>query len=660
MKAKWLALFLVAAGGCDTTNNTIVQAASPDMAGFKPPLGCTPMAKECVTGTLARICPSDGSNWLAVQCQFGETCMNGDCTVDVATVQCTSNDDFCADATTQMLCNTNGMGFHSQTCPTGTKCIQGLCAGSCVVGATQCDGTGTVVTCNDGFHMTPSACPAGQACSDQAGGVCAAAACTPGFCTALCGDKSMDPNNSDPGFFSTCQDTPFGFQWVATPCTAPKTCDATAACNSGGSNSCTEECTPGDKRCVDVSTNLPPATSSDQPSGFQDCLPSGTWSATTGCDILNGKSCVVDFAGRTLGCGDAICSQDFDGLIPHRDGVCVIDAGLSKLRACDATTGNLVPIDRLTTCSPGTCLTDESVAPDPFNGFRPGHCAVQCQMGDTRCDTHFQQDIQGCATNGMWSSTTTICTDTCFDGTSAGRPHAVCGVCQPKDTRCTTMGGVEVTDPSTTATIYTETCKDDAQWASPSPCAGSHCDFNPTFNFPQKLCLAQCIPGKVTCQGTKNNVPPWGFTATGICTSDGRPSPAPFTCTGGTSCRTGPNHTNAYGCVVCANFNEAGMPDTRCNTAPTPDQIEVCNATNTAYVLQNACSAVAAICVEQDDPLTFSAESCALTESDIKSIDPTNSCDLAFAGTPISCGGKPDCCSSYCTAATNVSPAVCL
>ena len=79
-----------------------------------------------------------------------------------------------------------------------------------------------------------------------------------------------------------------------------------------------------------------------------------------------------------------------------------------------------------------------------------------------------------------------------------------------------------------------------------------------------------------------------------------------------------------------------------------------------AHRSSHASSAVAAICVEQDDPLTFSAESCALTESDIKSIDPTNSCDLAFAGTPISCGGKPDCCSSYCTAATNVSPAVCL
>ena len=88
MKARWLgaALVFAAVGGCDTTN-TIVQG-TPDMAGASPAPACTPNAKECVSSTLARVCPADGSGWLAVQCAFGETCSGGDCGLDVNTVPC--------------------------------------------------------------------------------------------------------------------------------------------------------------------------------------------------------------------------------------------------------------------------------------------------------------------------------------------------------------------------------------------------------------------------------------------------------------------------------------------------------------------------------------------------------------------------------------------
>jgi len=218
MKAKWLgaAIVFAAVGGCTTNNNTVLT--TPDMAGASPAPACTPNAKECVSSTLARVCPADGSGWLAVQCQNGETCKGGDCGLDVTTVPCLPSDSFCTSDTTALICNGNGMGFSMKTCPTNTQCVNGGdCLGSsCIIGSSICDGL-LVRNCSaDGSTYTmPSHCPTGQACSDMAGGLCAAAACTPGNCNFECGNKATDPNSTDSGFFSTCQDTGLGWRWIS-------------------------------------------------------------------------------------------------------------------------------------------------------------------------------------------------------------------------------------------------------------------------------------------------------------------------------------------------------------------------------------------------------------------------------------------------------------
>ena len=260
MKARWLgaAIAFAAVGGCDTTNTYVT--ATPDLAGMASPApACTPNAKECVSSTLARVCPADGTGWLSVPCPQGQTCTNGDCALDVTTVPCTQADNFCVNSTTALICNSNFMGFKMKACPSGTQCVgQGDCLGaSCIVGSSLCEGVQVRNCTADGSSFTmPSPCPTGQACSQQAGNTCAPAACTPGNCSFVCGDKASDPNSSDSGFFSTCQDTQLGFRWVSLACQTPKTCSPTAACTAMAlADACTSQCTPGEIRCADQMTN---------------------------------------------------------------------------------------------------------------------------------------------------------------------------------------------------------------------------------------------------------------------------------------------------------------------------------------------------------------------------------------------------------------------
>jgi hypothetical protein len=645
MKAKWLgaALVFAAIGGCDTTNTYVT--AVPDMAGASPAPACPPNAKECVSSTLARVCPADGSGWLAVQCSFGETCSGGDCALDLNTVPCSSADNFCVSDTAALLCNGNGMGFTMKSCPANTNCVgAGDCAGSCLVGSTFCLDIKTELVCNDGLTLTPSPCPSGQACSDTVG-ACAPAACTPNNCAAECGNKAVDPNNTDPAFFSFCQDSPFGWQWASVACSAPQTCSPTAACNASSfSDACTSECVGNEIRCSDDGT------------GTQTCDPAtGKFGPVVAC--IAPQICVSDANGIALGCGDLLCDAGAPGY-------CVVDAGVSKLRGC--TNGKLDPIDRLTTCNPGTCITDPNGTPDPILGVIPGACGVQCQTGDQMCvgfgNAGDGSSIIGCGPNGLWSTTSTSC-DTadpnsgCFAFKSLdGRPRAICGVCAPGDTRCSGSTGNPSPNPIANPTDFMQTCGPTGQWGTATACVASHCEN--TGAFPASYCFANCIPGKLMCLGVQaGGADPvdFGTTQQGTCTGDGRPDPTPSPCpVTTTSCRTGPNRTNAYGCVVCVGSqNEAGQPDTRCNGT----QVQVCNATNNGYTNQMACVAPAGTCVGEDDPTTASPASCSFADTDC--FLGSGCCDFFGEGPIVSCGSTPNCCAVDCSPPVVPAPAHC-
>src|SRR5579859_1812624 len=163
----------VAFAACDTTNETKIIIA--DLSGSVPgdastinPLACTPNAKECVTSSLARVCPADGTQWLAVQCAPGQKCAAGDCVVDQSL--CVPGEGACTDAKHGLRCMANGMGFAAVDCTTfaGTVCSgAGICQGACAVGSSVCADLTHVATCSDGAHQTVgAACDAGKLCVD--------------------------------------------------------------------------------------------------------------------------------------------------------------------------------------------------------------------------------------------------------------------------------------------------------------------------------------------------------------------------------------------------------------------------------------------------------------------------------------------------------------
>src|SRR5262249_735838 len=161
----------------------------------------------------------------------------------------------------------------------------------------------------------------------------------PGNCAAVCGDKAVDPANNDPAFFSFCSDTALGFRWISAGCPSPNACDPTAACNANPvTDSSTTPCTP---RSVTSLTPTTPPTGGTE--GEQRCGSDGKWGAVTACKVDQGKVCNQDENFVDLGCGDPICGSLGSGV--DIAGICVLDSGISKLRACDSTGNLAAPTD---------------------------------------------------------------------------------------------------------------------------------------------------------------------------------------------------------------------------------------------------------------------------------------------------------------------------
>ena len=106
---------------------------------------------------LARVCPSDGSGWLTVQCESGAECEAGECVKPP--VLCSILQDTCM-GNVAYRCLPNGSGFEMVTCPAGTTCEgRGNCKGACIGGESICLDTGTIATCKaDGSGYTTTTC----------------------------------------------------------------------------------------------------------------------------------------------------------------------------------------------------------------------------------------------------------------------------------------------------------------------------------------------------------------------------------------------------------------------------------------------------------------------------------------------------------------------
>jgi hypothetical protein len=176
----------VAAYGCSGSTKTNIinpDAGNGGEGGTASGESCTPGTKECVNDALARVCPSDGTGWLAQRCGVGKKCVQGDCVGD-SNATCMPNTGSCVSATVGVRCNDNSQGYKQVTCPAGSVCTgAGLCVGTCgVVGGSVCADLHTVGACT-GTTVTTTPCPSGQLCVTTQTTPYKTAACMPAACT---------------------------------------------------------------------------------------------------------------------------------------------------------------------------------------------------------------------------------------------------------------------------------------------------------------------------------------------------------------------------------------------------------------------------------------------------------------------------------------------
>jgi hypothetical protein len=690
MKIVRLLVLAAVAGGC--SDNSSNNNKGPDMGAqviFVLPdlgLGCTKGAKDCIDSTTARVCP-DGSGWVGVRCLPGEMCQAGDCVVDPNA--CFPGDAVCM-GNMALKCNNSGK-YDVTNCPTGTKCIQGVCAGACVVGATRCGSDRTQIQTCDGQLFSSKACPANTLCVDLAGGdfdpeaACLANDCTPDpseLCGTVCGNKSTDASNTDPGFTSRCVETPLGFKWQATKCDAPTTCDPTGggACNLKPTKytaACTSQCKPNATRC------------SPDSNGFQTCGTDGKWGATTACDATLGRTCIQKPGDpSSVQCGDTVCDSDAKGtcVFDTFDGGLPVDAGIAavaKLRPC--VDGVLAPVSAAMPCAMGVCQASSSPQDQSRGaGFVPGQCVVQCQTGDQQCVNESNPDAwQGC-NNGVWSSTVTSCFNTdagggiCVNTLSAmGRPAVLCADCQPGKHRCADTNGVATTADGAPKI---QTCDANGHWKTADACQIGAC----VGSSGDATCVADCIPNSTVCD--PNSYFTFNMTLGGISASTGQ-----GTCTAAgllpnsfTACPVGTfaNRTlcrrdssgNGLGCVQCVSSkNELGLVDSRCSTAAGSaaaaafgnEAVQTC--VNGAWSTPVTCGSTLR-CVEptsdSDLPVRSGAYCHDCSGQGVACTQATVGC--SSSETPVSCAGLKagdptvnDCCSGSCYADSPPHPAYC-
>jgi len=503
--------------------------------------GCTPNTTQCLSSTIEEICPSNGSGWLAVPCAQGNTCTTGGdagtgCT-PASITSCTPGSGSCINSTTALVCNAGGTAYQQVSCPTNTTCgNNGSCNGAVRVGSSFCVGDNpstTIATSTDGYTYTNSTCASGQYCvstgTDSA--ACKTGTCVPGAngCSSVCGNEvNSSANQSE--YLSTCIATPNGYQWIAVQCSSPETCNPSGTtCAGGPAPECMNTCTPGATRC--------------NTGGLQTCDGTGNWgNPPVACDASSGKVC-GNANGQSY-CGDPVCfaSTPGPGTTP---GTCLANGDFLP---CDSNY-NLESLDAGAACPAGATCQPTHSGP-PLSGlYQPGACQQICQAGESQCAG--PSGYQTCGVNG-WGATTSCDAGSCQQYTpNPGSMFtlAVCGTCIPGSAQCVAAfdGGA----PNSGV----QTCDTTGSWGAIVACQVGACE--PSTGG--AACLAQCIPGSNTCNMDGGEI--------GICTATGA-LPTTFSpcSTAGQTCRN--DYSGNYiGCLDCRGPNHGGAADGECVNA---------------------------------------------------------------------------------------------
>lgn len=593
-----MALLVLAA--CDNGANK--NNSNPDLLGGVSNEACTPNRAECVTATLARVCPADGSGWLPLMCQGQDTCQNGICvapTPGPAKI-CTPGEMKCEKGTSNtpdqsLKCNADGTAFDKTACPTSTACIgAGLCEGRCIVGSSTCVSATQIGTCNaDGNSVNAVDCPTDQLCVQTATdpfptAACKPAECTPSQtgCTLECGNR-LDANADQTRYLSECRATSDGYKWVAIACPASTICDDTGGKYCGGLGklrpgpglSWDAACVPENPTCTNGATRC-----SDDRLSLETCQ-NGAWIASA-CNTSSTLSACLYLGPSKAVCGDFSCA---DG----HDGECATN---STIRLCKD--GFLQPA---TACDVGFCAAQAFGSSFPsviydiaqLQGIVPGFCTYECLNGDQRCsDGPYVEDC----VNNVWvpGASCTNCR-TVASTTNPMQRKALCGAqCMPGAARCS--GSVYIPKLGDIYTYDTkiEVCGSDGKYQAATTCTYGACytlvpPTDLTVENGVAACLGQCTPGSTTCAsqdgpagaGTNlgvtgswaGNVYGWDYALK--CDANGRFSTVDtdtIDCDAGmgsgqtTYCRKD-NTGKSLGCKACvgSSLNNLGLKDTRCN-----------------------------------------------------------------------------------------------
>jgi hypothetical protein len=584
---------------------------------------CPPGAQECVNSGLARVCPMDGSGWLAVQCAAGEACTNGTCYFE-ADAPCTPGVGGCLTTTTGLVCNAAGTAYQPVTCPMNTTCSGGACFGAVQVGSSQCTSLTTLATSNDGFTYVNTTCATGTYCvqTGMTTAACLAGNCTPDLtgagCNSVCGNK-VDSTADQTMYYSVCDQTVTGYQWVAVMCAAPQTCDPTGGvCGyNTPAPACTSVCTPNATRCA------------PDGSGVQTCTSAGVWGTGVACDPTMGLVCESTTTGAA--CGNPVCFAAATGA-----GTCTA-AGL--FQPCNSSFV-LEPASSAVACPAGqTCEPTGQTVPGVY---QPGACTQTCVPGTTECSG---SGIATCTANGVWGPPTACTgTATCQQYTNAsGQSAAVCGACVPGTHQCTALGGGDAA-----ANTAIETCDSTGNWGTPAACVIGSCQSTGT-DF---ACLPNCVPGAMICGGT-------GGTELGTCSSSGTAGTfAP--CPTGQSCRNDSNG-NAIGCITCLGPDHGLAPDMECTTdrrgVPGNSAVDTCGPGDTWLPVVKCtpgttCQTAPVQACETFGQAGFNIPGISptelITQSNIAAAFPGYGCQNLYYSVAEQCGSTPDCCSDFC------------
>ena len=524
--------------GCDSddksdTYGTCVNSDDPENVVVV----CEGGSKACADGNTAKVCETDGTNWVFTACAPNEMCDDGECVVDPAK-GCVPHSGTCVDKTHVRTCNLKGDGYEDpEECPDDTTCEDGACQGPvCPVGALRCDdmrvggafanaianGTyqpRTVYKCNaDGTAWETSTCASEEICvydnisnntvntyiqdvlsainnsqyllglpilkvpaSSQAS--CQSPGCAAPY--ALRGMGSFDSSNggSTAGSF-TCGDA---LNPDADPLASFSLCEGLPPFNNlyWANYACTEP-----EKCVYKGT---PSNVEDQdslvgPTCASSCNPGAKACITPG----NGTVGTI----TTVGEATVTCNADTGEWDYTTTAKCAKD---SREQWCGPNLMGTPENFNIGTCMEPACAAwfasfDTFTLPEHY-----GACGTDGKFYPCKPDGTFDeaQDCGQCqlATNIQLPAQPST------PETFAGYEPGTCVQCTEKTQRCLFASGLSSGQPF--GSPYYRVCGADGTWSTKSCSDQQLCwDYQDEKGLPAVVCGGECAPNSSLCGGT--------------------------------------------------------------------------------------------------------------------------------------------------------------